>query len=119
MIENDNTYPQKILDGKVFVNVAKSNEIVEKKGYRFIFYDDLDFQIAIFRINGSLFCINNICPHRHQDKLFEGIINDDLTVTCLYTSGLILYLQAGMSIRNKVSDNLMFIKFLKKTDWFG
>lgn len=82
MIEISNTYPEKIVDGKVFVNVAKSNEILEKKGYRFVFYDDLDFQIAIFRVNGSLYCINNICPHRHQDRLFEGIINDDLTVTC-------------------------------------
>lgn len=76
------TYPEKIVDGKVFVNVAKSKEILEKKGYRFIFYDDLDIQIAIFRVNGKLFCVNNICPHRHQDRLFEGIINQDFTVTC-------------------------------------
>jgi len=74
--------PERTIDGKIYVNIAKSNEIAEKKGYKLMFYDDEDIQVAIFRVDGKLYSVSNICPHRHQDRIFEGIINKDLTITC-------------------------------------
>ena len=38
-------------------------------------------QLAVFRIEGELYCFTNICPHRHQPKIYDGIIKDS-TVTC-------------------------------------
>lgn len=82
MENQSNKNDEIVLNGKIYVKIAKSNEIREKKGYKFMFYEDLDIQIAIFRIEGKLYCVDNICPHRHQDRIFEGIINKDLTITC-------------------------------------
>lgn len=74
-------YPLHIINGKAFAEVCFSEDIYEGKGKQIIFADDDDMQIAIFRIKNQLYCVDNICPHRHADRLFEGIL-DGLTVTC-------------------------------------
>ncbi len=69
------------INGRIFLNLCRSDEIFEGKGKRFLFGDDLDMQIAVYRVNGKLYCLNNICPHRHQDKMHKGIIKG-LNVMC-------------------------------------
>lgn len=64
-----------------FVKICPSDDVFEGKGKQIQFADDDDFQIAIFRVNGKLFALDNICPHRHADRIFEGIIKD-MTVMC-------------------------------------
>ncbi|MFA5512593.1 MAG: Rieske 2Fe-2S domain-containing protein [Candidatus Kapaibacterium sp.] len=74
MPENDNITSE-------FIYVCKSDEVYEGKGKQVIFTEDDDFQIAVFRVKGKLYALDNICPHRHADSIFEGIIKD-LTVMC-------------------------------------
>jgi len=71
----------KFKDNIKFIKVAESKNVYEKKGIKVQFEGDDDFQVAIIRYEGKLYCVDNICPHRHADKIFEGIIKDK-TVTC-------------------------------------
>jgi nitrite reductase/ring-hydroxylating ferredoxin subunit len=57
---------------KEFVKIAKMQDIPEKEGQRFD-VDGLD--IVVFKINGEIFVINNLCPHQHAPVLFEGGLN--------------------------------------------
>lgn len=69
------------IDGQEFVQVCKVNEIIENKGIKFQFPDDIDMQVAIFKIDSEYYCVSNICPHKHQPVIYKGIIKD-CTVTC-------------------------------------
>ena len=71
----------KFINNVKFIKVAESKNVYEKKGIKIQFEGDDDFQVAIIRYEGKLYCVDNICPHRHADKIFEGIIKDK-TVTC-------------------------------------
>ena len=74
-------YEEVFIDGKVFLKICESGDIYEGKGKRFFYGDDHDMQVAVYRVGGKLYCLNNICPHRHQDKMHEGIIRG-LNVMC-------------------------------------
>ena len=69
------------IEGKEFIYLCNADVIYNNKGYQFLFDDDLDKQIAVFRREGKLYCLSNICPHRHQDKIYDGIIRD-MKVSC-------------------------------------
>jgi nitrite reductase/ring-hydroxylating ferredoxin subunit len=68
-------------DGQSFLKLCSSADIYEGKAERFFFGDDNDMQIAVFRIRGKLYAVHNICPHRHIDRIHEGIISG-LNVMC-------------------------------------
>ena len=66
---------------KEFVKVFSSKEIVEGKGKRYQFKDDIDMDVAIFRYEGKLYCVSNICPHKHQPDIYRGLLKNG-RVTC-------------------------------------
>jgi len=68
-------------NGKKYLKICGSDEIFEGKGKRFFFGNDDDMQLAVYRVKGKLYCLNNICPHRHQDQMHNGIIRE-LRVMC-------------------------------------
>ncbi|MCX6146918.1 MAG: Rieske 2Fe-2S domain-containing protein [Candidatus Kapabacteria bacterium] len=74
-------YKSKIINGKEYFAICKNNELLEGKGIKIQFDEDDDMQVAIFRINGELYCLSNICPHRHAEEIYNGIIKDG-NVTC-------------------------------------
>ena len=72
----------KEVNGVKYVLAGNASEFFERKGYRLRLSEDEDHQIALIRFKGKLFALENICPHRHADRIFEGILGEDLTVTC-------------------------------------
>ena len=66
----------KHIEGKEFIYICNSKNVYEKKGIKVEFTEEADMQVAIFRLKGELFCVSNICPHRHTDHIYEGIIED-------------------------------------------
>ncbi len=96
------------INGKKYIKICPSKEIFERKGKRFQIEDDYDKQVAIFRLNGKLYCLHNICPHRHQDQIHNGIIKDG-TVTCPL-HGWSYYIDTGENTNPKQG--------LKKLDTF-
>jgi nitrite reductase/ring-hydroxylating ferredoxin subunit len=74
---NDKTkYKEVFIEGKKYFLLCPSNEIFEGKGKRFHFGNEFEMQIAVFRYKGELFAVYNICPHRHIDRIYDGIIKD-------------------------------------------
>lgn len=76
-----NEYKEVIRNEKSYIKVLSSSELPEKKGYLLAFEDDIDMEVSLFRINGELYCLSNICLHRHAREIYKGIIRGD-TVTC-------------------------------------
>ena len=74
-------FPTVEIDGKRYSEVCNSDDIYEGKGKRIQFPDDIDMQVAIFRLEGKLYALENICPHQHADRIFEGIVKSG-NVTC-------------------------------------
>jgi nitrite reductase [NAD(P)H] small subunit len=77
----EESFPEIEKDGEIFAMVCKSVDVYEGKGKQIKFPEDLDMQIALFRMKGIVYALENICPHRHADKIFDGIIKD-MTVMC-------------------------------------
>jgi len=74
-------FESKFIGGIEFVNVCSASEIFEKKGIKIQFDDDDDMQVAIIKFNGNLYCVDNICPHRHAEEIYNGILSEG-NVTC-------------------------------------
>jgi NAD(P)H-dependent nitrite reductase small subunit len=75
------SFPEIERDGKIYAQVCLADDVYEGKGKQIKFPEDLDMQIALFRMQGNLYALENICPHRHADKIFDGVIRD-MTVMC-------------------------------------
>ena len=65
-----------MIDG--FVKVARMSEIAEKHSMRVIVGDE---QIALWRVDGTVYAINNVCPHQHFPVLHQATL-DGIKVTC-------------------------------------
>lgn len=61
-------------DNKQLIAVCNSNELFNKKGKLIKFDEDDDMQVAIFRIGEKLYCVSNICPHRHAEEIYNGLL---------------------------------------------
>lgn len=74
------------------VKIANLIDIPEKEGVQF----DVDgLNVAVFKIDGEIFVINNLCPHQHAPVLFEGGLNG-YALTCPL-HGWIFDLKTGQS----------------------
>jgi NAD(P)H-dependent nitrite reductase small subunit len=60
-----------------FKKICKLSELLENQGKRFII-NDID--VAVFKINGEVFAINNVCPHQHTALLYDGFIENSCVV---------------------------------------
>ncbi len=67
------------LDGRRFVEVCRSIDVVERRGLRIEL--DIEHDLALFRVNGMVHCVTNICPHKREALIFNGFV-DQGTVTC-------------------------------------
>jgi nitrite reductase/ring-hydroxylating ferredoxin subunit len=97
--ESNIDYQVKVIDGKEYLRVIRSDELYEKKGRRIRIGDDDDSQVAIFRVDGKLYCLWNICPHRHTDQIYNGFIKEG-TVICP-VHGWTYYLATGKNVNSK------------------
>ncbi len=75
------SYPERVIDGRTYARVCRTSGLFETRGRQVVFDEDQDMQVAIFKQGGSLYALSNICPHRHQDRIHEGIIRNG-NVTC-------------------------------------
>lgn len=81
MEETNINYPIVEMNGCEYLKICHSEDVFEGKGRRVRIDDDIDRQVAVFRVEGKLYCLYNVCPHRHADRIFEGYIKD-MTVMC-------------------------------------
>jgi len=60
-----------------FTKVCTVSELNENQGKRFLI-NDVD--IAVFKVNGEIFVLNNVCPHQHTSVIYDGFIEDGCVV---------------------------------------
>ena len=60
-----------------FTPLCSFNELREKNGKRFII-DDVE--IAVFRLDGKIYALSNICPHQHTAMIYDGFIENSCVV---------------------------------------
>lgn len=65
------------IEDEGYQKVCSIEQLEEKKGKRFII-DDVD--IALFKIDGKVFALSNICPHQHTALIFDGFLEDSCVV---------------------------------------
>jgi len=61
-----------------FVKVAKGSDVPERRA-KLIHIEDND--IALFKVEGKVYAINNVCAHQHFSALHKGELTG-LQVTC-------------------------------------
>lgn len=60
-----------------FVKVCKYSELKENEGRRF-FVDDVD--VAVFKVDGKIHALSNICIHQHAAIIYDGFIEGSCVV---------------------------------------
>ncbi len=63
-------------EGK-FVYVADIDELKEKVGKQVFAGDD---EVALFKVNGKIYALGNVCPHQHASIVFQGFIEENCVV---------------------------------------
>lgn len=61
-----------------FVKVARFSEIGERRS-RLVKLEGEE--IALWRVDGKIYAINNVCPHQHFSMLHQGTL-DGVYLTC-------------------------------------
>lgn len=60
-----------------FKKICKISELIENRGKRFL-VENID--VAVFKIKGEVFAVNNICPHQHTALIYDGLVEDECVV---------------------------------------
>ncbi len=70
--------PSRSNKSEEYIKVCKQEDIPERGGIEIMVYD---YEIALFRVEGKIYAINNLCPHHHSPILHEGFI-EQCAVVC-------------------------------------
>ncbi len=104
-------YPTCEINGKTFCDVMASKDLFENKGKKVCFEEDNDWELAVFRIDGKLYCVTNICPHRHQPEIYNGLLTGTELMCPLH--GWTYSLESGQNVNTQQG-----IKSLKQFEIF-
>jgi nitrite reductase/ring-hydroxylating ferredoxin subunit len=67
-----------------YTKVCSVSELRENQGKRFLINDPDGsgrvFDVAVFKVNGEVYALNNICPHQHTALIYDGFIEEDCVV---------------------------------------
>ncbi len=60
-----------------FFKVCRVSELLNNGGKRFI-VDDVD--VAVFKVDGRIYALSNICPHQHSPLIYDGFLEEGCVV---------------------------------------
>lgn len=64
-------------DKEGFTKLCKVSDLKENEGKRFIIDEA---EIALFKTNGEIFAVDNICPHQHAAIIYDGFVENGCVV---------------------------------------
>ncbi len=64
-----------------FVKICRLDDLKENVGKRFM-VDDVD--VALFKVNGNVHAVSNVCPHQKAAMIYDGFIEDGKIVCPLH-----------------------------------
>lgn len=68
----------KNIEIKGYSKICELKDLPEKRGARF-FVNDID--IAVFKIEGEVFAVDNVCPHNRSAIIYDGFV-EGKSVAC-------------------------------------
>lgn len=71
-------YKTEFIDGKEYFVICNSSELEE--GRRLRAEIDIEYDFALFRIDGKVFCVSNVCPHKREAKMYKGYIEQEALI---------------------------------------
>ncbi len=66
-----------LFNSEEYVKICSVDSLKEKEGKKF-FVNNVE--IAVFKVEGEIFVLSNICPHQHSAMIFDGFIEDGCVV---------------------------------------
>jgi 3-phenylpropionate/trans-cinnamate dioxygenase ferredoxin component len=119
-MKNSMTFDE--LQEKGFKKICNLNSLQEKRGKRFLI-NDVD--VALFKVDGEVFALYNICPHQQSALIYDGFIEDGCVVCPAH--GWMFNLHTGKKPdgRNglqvypvEIADDDVFVQVVpKKVNW--
>lgn len=98
--------------------MCKVSDLKEKTGRRFM-VDDVE--VAVFKVDGKIYALSNICPHQHTSLMYDGFIEDGCVVCPVHgwefnlETGKMKTGSRGLEIFPvKVTGDEVFLKVYKK-----
>jgi len=61
-----------------YLRVASRSDLPEKRGRMVIVGDD---EVALWKVDGTVYAVDNLCPHQHAPALHMGRLSG-LTISC-------------------------------------
>jgi len=105
-----------------FEKVCKVTKLIENEGQHFKI-NDID--IALYKVNGEIYALNNICPHQHANIMHDGFIEEGCVICPAH--GWEFSLEDGKmkeygakldSYEVRIVDEYIYVKvFGKKFNW--
>ncbi len=107
-----------LIDLEGFSRICNLNELKEKEGKRFIVND---IEIALFKVDGEIYALNNICPHQHTALIYDGFLENGFVVCPVHgwmfdlKTGIMPTKQRGLdSYPVHVVEDVIYVKANKK-----
>jgi len=107
---------------KGFERVCSVADLEEKIGKRFMI-NDVD--LAVFKVDGDVYALSNVCPHQHASIIYDGFIDNGCVICPAH--GWEFKLKDGKmhtggdgldSYEVKIIDEDVYVKvYKKKADW--
>jgi nitrite reductase/ring-hydroxylating ferredoxin subunit len=110
------SYDRKNIDG--YTRICSLQELKNNSGRRFIIDE---FEIAVFKIEASIYALSNICPHQQTKMIYDGFIEKGCVVCPVH--GWMFELNTGNkpdggkgldSYETKIINNDVYAKISKK-----
>jgi nitrite reductase/ring-hydroxylating ferredoxin subunit len=70
---------ERTFEGRPWLRLCKSVEVGERHGKRVEL--DVETDLALFRVDGTVYAVSNICPHKREAAIYDGYV-DQGRVTC-------------------------------------
>ena len=108
------------LDG--FEKVCKFSKLIENEGQHF---KVKDIEVALFKVEGKIYALNNICPHQHANIMHDGFLEEGCVICPAHGWGFNLedgkMQEAGAKLDSyevKIVDEYIYVKvYGKKFEW--
>ena len=105
-----------------FEKVCKVTKLNENEGHHFKIKS---IDVALFKVGGKVYALNNICPHQKANIMHDGFIEDGFVI-CPAHGWSFSLIDGKMneigckldSYEVKINDEFVYVKvFGKKFDW--
>jgi nitrite reductase/ring-hydroxylating ferredoxin subunit len=99
-----------------FIKICSLSELEENRGKKFRL--DSENEIAVFKVKDKIYAVDNICPHNHTPKIYNGFIKDDCVLCPVHfyefnlNTGDSSGFQGGnlRIFETKIEDNHLYVK---------